>query len=506
MMIGTRGRTGKAAANPFRSPPWTYTAPERLALDAQLEPDHLARLIERGVERLDLTPLHQTYAGRGSKAWPPALMLKIVLFEIQRGRTSPAQWYRDTKENIALHWLGLGIRPSRSVWYEFAWRVRHYLDDWNRQVLHLAQEHGLTSARRGALDGTAVEANASRHHLLNQEQLQQRRPVLDAAIQADAAGTEPPAAPYWLAKTAGTRQRQQAQYATAAAKLAERLADNRQRMPSKRLEEKNVRISVTDPDAVLGRDKHYVFRPLYNVQLVRDVDSPFLLAYDTFAHSSDAGTLKPMLQRTQELTGRPLDTALVDSGYVSAVDLADAQEANVDLYGPWKENDYSAATAQPPKQLSKDVFTWDDQAREYRCPQRQPLPLVGVQNRTRSRQRTEKLEIYRAAAATCAACPQKAQCCPKARSGRSLSRSEHEALIEAHRQKMATTAAKEVYKLRRQTVEPSFGDVKEHRNFRRVNGRGLWKAKIHTALTVLASNVLGFVKGLLGTEPQESKT
>jgi hypothetical protein len=51
-------------------------------------------------------------------------MLKIVLVEIHRGRTRPAQGYRDSKENIARHGRGRGIGPARSVWYTFAFRVQ----------------------------------------------------------------------------------------------------------------------------------------------------------------------------------------------------------------------------------------------------------------------------------------------------------------------------------------------------------------------------------------------
>jgi transposase len=455
----------------------------------------LARLIDQGVDQLDLTPLLQSYSGRGSKACRPDLMLKIVLFEIQRGRPSPAQWYRDTKENSALHWLGLGLQPTRSGWYVFACRVQPYLDRWNEEVLRQAQEHGLTPARRTAVDGTLVEAQATRYRLLNHDQLQQRCQLLDAACQADAHGTAPVERPSWMAGTPATRQRQRDQYEVAQAKLAERWAENQQRIPSLRQQAKDVRISVTDPEAALGKDKLKVYRPLYNVQYVRDLDSPFVLGYDAFAHSSDAGTLVPMLQRTQRLTGRLPETVLVDSGYVTALDLADAQELGVDLYGPWKENDYSESVVAA-KQWSKDVFTWDAQRREYRCPQGQALPLKGVQKRPRSRGRSEQVELYRADAATCAACPLKGRCCPKSRSGRHLSRSEHEELIEAHRRKMATAEAKALYRLRRQTVEPSFGDAKHHRNFRRVAGRGLDKAKRQTALTVLAHNLWELVKAL----------
>jgi len=505
-MIAPGKRPGKAAVDRFRPPPWTRSTPAWQALDTQLETDHLARLIDQGVDRLDLTPLFRSFAGRGSRPSRPDLMLQIVLFEIQRGRTSPAPWYQDTKENIALQGLGRGIRPARSVWYTFAFRVRPYLDGWNQQVLHQAQQHGLVSGKRVSLDGTLVEAQASRHRLLNHEQLQHRRQLLDAAVQADAAGQAPAVRPSWMARTPRSRQRQQEQYQRAQAHLNERLAENRQRLPSARQDDKHVRSSVTDPEAALGKDKRKVYRPLYNVQYVRDLDSPFLVGYDAFAHSSDAGTLVPMLQRTQQLQGRLPEEVLVDSGYVTALDWADAQALGVNLCGPWKENDYSARGASPPKQWSKDQFTWDEAAQQYRCPEGQPLRLKGVQNRPRSRQRSERLELYQAEASTCAACPQKARCCPKSRSGRHLHRSEHEALIEAHRHKMTTPEAKALYRRRGPTVEPSFGDAKQHRGFRRVHGRGLDKAKGQTGLTVLAHNIWELVKGILRLGPSKNET
>jgi hypothetical protein len=91
-------------------------------------------------------------------------------------------------------------------------------------------------------------------------------------------------------------------------------------------------------------------------------------------------------------------------------------------------------------------------------------------------------------------------------SGRNLHRSEHEALIEAHRRKMETPEAKELYQRRGQTVETSFGDAKHHRNFRRVHGRGLLKAKIHTAPTVLGHNLWAFAKAIVGADPPEQTT
>ena len=495
-MIVRGRRSGKSASDKFAQPPLSPSSAEWLRISDELEDDHLARVVDLAVAQLDLTPLLESYSGQGSKPHHPDLMVKIVLFETQRGRCSPAQWFLDAKENQALKWLGFGIRPSRSVWYEFGFRIHRFLDSWNQQVLQAAQEQGHTSASRGSLDGTCVEAHASRHRLLNQGQIVRRRELLETTIAADEHGATQAEQPAWMAKTPQTRLKQEARYEVAQHKLDERVVENRKRIPSQRQEEKNIRISVVDPEAALGKDKHKVFRPLYNVQYVRDLDSPYILAYDVFPRSSDAGTLVPMMERARLMTGRLLEKALVDSGYISALDLADAQRLGIDLYGPWKENDYSVKNTDS-KLIAKDQFAWDEQVGEYRCPQGEPLTQRSRQNRKCSLGRTQTIFLYEADAATCAKCPLKEHCCPKSKSGRHLNRSEHEKLIEAHRRKMETPEAKTLYKLRGQTVETSFGDSKQHRNFRRVNGRGLWRAKMQAAITVLAHNLIQLVRPIL---------
>src|SRR5262249_40812934 len=146
--------------------------------------------------------------------------------------------------------------------------------------------------------------------------------------------------------------------------------------------------------AFLGKDKQKVFRPLYNVQFLRDVDSPFILAYETFARGSDAGALVPMLERVYQMLGRKPKEVLVDSGYITALDLADAERWHVRLYGPWKENDYSRKDAEA-QQWGKDKFFWDESAQTYRCPADKFLRHTGTQTRPRSLEREEKVAIYR---------------------------------------------------------------------------------------------------------------
>ncbi len=102
-------------------------------------------------------------------------------------------------------------------------------------------------------------------------------------------------------------------------------------------------VSVSEPEAVPGRDKLKTFRPLYNVQLMYDLDSAFITAYELFACQNDPGTIGPMLERSLELAGKKPRVVLGDSSYAGGPDLALCEQAGVTLYAPVSENDFSEA-------------------------------------------------------------------------------------------------------------------------------------------------------------------
>jgi hypothetical protein len=472
----------------FAEPPWNEHSEPWRQLDAQLPPDHLAREIRDAMIHLDLAPLYTTYRGRGKAPHRPDLMLAIVLFELRRGKRQPSQWHQDTLETYPLWWLGFGIHPSRSCWYEFRDRAGAYVDTLNTQLLHQAVEAELTTAERGALDGSAVAANASRRRLINPERLEKRLEQLEAAIEDEAHGEDPGDVPGWMAHTPRGRLHQHERYEQAQAHLATRQAANEQRPPAQRRKPDQIVISPSDPEAPLGLDKDGVFRPLYTVQTVRDVESPLILGYEVFAQASDAATLPPMLQRSQQLTGRRLLELLVDSGYVTGMDLAECADQGVTLYGPWKANDWS--TPKTGSQFSKDQFTWHGDLDAYECPAGHLLKRGSRHTRVCSGGREVVEWQYRGDAQTCQACPLREQCTTSQKSGRSVQRSEHEELIEAHRAWMETADAKAVYRLRGQTIELVFADVKEHRGLRRFSGHGLARVRTEFALEVLLHNLL----------------
>jgi len=464
----------------FAPLPWSADHPDWLALDQRLAPGHLARQIDAALTRLDLASLFAHYGPTGSPAHRPDRLLAAVLYELRQGHHAPAQWHRDAHESEPLRWLLHGAEPSRSCWYAFRERVADLLDAFNRQVLQQAQTEQLTPAHRGALDGTSVAANASRRRLVNAAALVRRQAELERAASA----TPPHPPPAWIAPTPRGRQRQAAQLQRASQSMTQRHAYNGGKRAGKRRAPEKIVLSVSDPEAAVSYDKEGVYRPLYNVQIIDDLDSPVVLAYDVFAQPNDAGLLGPMLQRAVHLLGQKLDTVLADTAYAGGADVALAKQQGVALYAP--------LPAEPPAagQLPKSAFTWLAHEQTYRCPEGHHLVYEGARQQKRSGTGTVQLQRYRCPAEHCQSCPLRAACTPAPGRGRTISRSEHEEPIAALRERMASAEAKALYRQRSQTVELVNADWKGHRKLRRLSGRGLRRARCQVGLLVLVHNLL----------------
>jgi transposase len=521
--------TGNNARGRFRTPPWHDSHPAKLDLEQRLAPDHLACVLDRAVDGLDLTALRATYGGTGSQAHPPERLLRVVLYELRRGHTTPAAWHRDAQECEPLRWLLRGSVVARSCWYAFRDRVGPLLQDLNQQVLAQALAAGLTRATRGAEDGTLVAANASRHKLVNQAALQQRAAVLASAVALDqqraaaaageesaaappcgtgaaaAAGPAPvgaavdpgptpatgavpavavPALPRWLAPSASGRRHQQRRLERAQLRMEELHGHNQRKWPSKRRASDTIVLSLGDPEAVVARDKEKVYRPLYNVQIVDDLDSPLILGYGVFAQQNDTGLLATLLAQVRRQLGHGLAVLLVDTAYAGGADLAAAAREGVAVYAP-----VPGDGVEQPKQIPKREFTWQAAEQTYVCPQGHRLVF---EESWREKRVDGGVQVwrYRCPPAHCQGCPLQARCTSTPAKGRAVTRQEHEELIEVLRARMATAEAKALYRLRGQHVERVNADWKQHRKLRRFSGRGLARVTWEVGLLVLAHNLL----------------
>ena len=295
-----------------------------------------------------------------------------------------------------------------------------------------------------------------------------------------------------MATTPRGRTQQRERYRAARQRLRQQHEENQRRRKDKRKAANQIRISPTDIEACLGRDKYDVYRPLYNVQVMTDLKTDLILAYAVSPCSSDSGQLIPLIDQTQTATGRLLHAVLTDSGYPSGDDLAACAVLGVIIYSPWQENSFTAkkkAAKGAPPLLPKEQFRWDAEHRQYICPQGHFLNYAGKASKQKNNGESVPLEVYRADPADCASCPLRSQCVQSQSGARSVRRRPHEEHVEALKERMKSPEAKALYRQRSQSVERSFADQKEHRGLRKFSGRGQERAAVQAGLSILVHNL-----------------
>jgi transposase len=457
-----------------------------------LPADHRVRWLEQFVDSQDLSALEATYEGVGSEAHLPNLMLKIALWEVFQARRSPAQWARDIYEHIPLQWLSRGIEPSRTAFYNFRDRLGGVVEALHTEMIRQAIQQGLIEPQEGVLDGTSIRACASRHRVVNGSVLERRLGELQATIVLDQAGQRPAMVPGWMAKTPTGRQEQSKRFAKAQATLNRRRQDNAQRPKDKRLEDNKVTVSTSDPEAVMGRDKEKTFCPLYTSQFVVEPNSLVVLAFEVFAQASDAGTLGTMLDKTAQVIGHKLEAITTDAGYVSILDIQGCFDRGVELFAPVQENDYTAKkrAAQASQRIEREQFTWLPEEEAYVCPGGHRLDYKGKE-RKRRRGNQEVIEHrYHCPPEHCRGCPLRDRCVRDPEKGRTVKRLEGQELLDAQRAKMKTPLGEAKRKRRGQVIERNFADAKEHRNLRKLHGRGLERARAEVGLVAMVQTAL----------------
>ena len=155
-----------------------------------LPPGHLAWFVISAVEEMNLEPFYAAYRvdGRARPAYDPAMMVALLLYAYARGTRSSRQIERACLEDVASRVIAALQRPDHATIARFVERHQDAIAGLFGEVLALCARAGLAQVGVIAVDGTKVQANASRNANLDYGQL--AREIIDDAIATDAAEDE----------------------------------------------------------------------------------------------------------------------------------------------------------------------------------------------------------------------------------------------------------------------------------------------------------------------------
>ena len=333
-----------------------------------------------------------------------------------------------TYRNVSVRFIAANSHPDHDTIAKFRRDNATAIEAAFSQVLLLAGELGLLKVGMVSIDGTKIDANASKIKSLRYDRICTLREKLAGDIaelmaQAEAADGADSDDGLSLPEEIIRREKLKTRLDAAAKRLEEAVGEDHDGddPPPPRPEQQT---NLTDPDsAIMRKSARHEYRQSYNAQAIVDADgSQMVLATDVVSTTNDRHGFEDFIDAMIDTLGTPT-TLLGDAGY--------AGEAVVEA-----------------------------------LEQRGIEPLISISRQTESRPYDFR--------------PPKVRDKPPPR----ITTPWRVAMLE----KLQTRQAKEKYRKRKSTVEPVFGIIKSILGFKNFRLRGLNKVKLEWKLVTLAYN------------------
>ena len=133
--------------------------------ELSLPDDDPVYTLKKVMEDLDFTNLLAQYSDKGRNGFNPIMKYAVLTYANMRGVRAVDRIVELCKRDLAFIWLTQGEQPGRDAFYDFINRklTSEILDDLNYQFLRRLKKEGLITLEALYIDGTKIEANASRY-------------------------------------------------------------------------------------------------------------------------------------------------------------------------------------------------------------------------------------------------------------------------------------------------------------------------------------------------------
>jgi transposase len=155
----------------FKTPDYEATLNSTITLREALPVNHLARFVVDVITQLDLRPIYSRYASVGGIAISPEILLGLLFYGYATGVFSSRKLERATKENLAFRYIASGLHPDHDTIAHFRKTFLAEIRELFVQILLLAQTAGVFQLGNISLDGSKIRADASKHHAVSYKRL-----------------------------------------------------------------------------------------------------------------------------------------------------------------------------------------------------------------------------------------------------------------------------------------------------------------------------------------------
>lgn len=518
------------------------------SLEELIPPNHLVRVINETVERLDIEPLLKTYKGGGTSSYHPLMLLKVLLYAYVEGIYSSRKIAKALRENVHFMWLSGMQRPDFRTLNNFrSGRLKEHIDTIFASLLLFLVESGYVDLESYFVDGSKFMANAHRYSYVwkknvtryrksvlerieqllaeiervNEEENRRygnkdleelgdrgsvdegERDSLVRELNEELGQLKPPDEPVKeeqepkseeiSSKIEELEKQLEEQEGDGTSQKKRRLLKQvkEQLLPRLRRYEaqaeqlgKRGNYSKTDPDATFMRFKGDVLAAGYNILM--GCQNQFILNFSVHQNAADSACFIAHMEKFRALSGKLPENAVGDGGFGNEENYRYLQRHGIGNY--LKDNLFHREKKRKQKApYSRSNFTYDEQRDVFICPEGQELFFEEERLKETGTGYLRRIRQYRSR--SCGGCPARRQCC-KGEGERGV---EFSPLLETlKKQARCNLESAKGQRLRRRRgveIETIFGHLKFNKKYSRFLLRGLEKVNVELGLLSIAHNL-----------------
>ncbi|MEO6517012.1 MAG: IS1182 family transposase [Steroidobacteraceae bacterium] len=459
---------------------------------------------------LDLSHFDAHYNNdlRGSTTYPPAMLLKVVLFAYSQGIVSSRAMERACRDHVTFIALSGDSVPHFTTLAAFVSEREQDIVHVFSAVLAICLRQGLIGQEMFAIDGVKLPSNASKAKSGTRADFQKQLGKLEAAavtmLQRHREQDDKPIEPDLQAKQ---RQRQQS---------LEREAGNLRGWLAAHPDRKGARGAIrksnrTDNESAKMATSKGVIQGYTGVAAV-DAKHQIIVEAQAHGTGSEQELLLPIVEAMKDVL-TPASLLTVDSGYHSEANLQALEEKSIDALiadHDMRKRDERFATQSrhqqdpdplhdkspkidKPARFTPQDFTYDPDNRTCICPAGKPLQRSG----THRDKRGFVGDRFRGSDPQCQQCPLRRQCLrnPDKPAGRQVTffrdkaADAPESATARMKRKIDSPHGRRRYGRRFATVEPVFGNLRHNKRLNRFTLRGRRKVDTQWKLYCLVHNI-----------------
>ena len=556
-----RKRRKRAPSPPVFKP---YCQDQMMLLPPSLEElipaDHIVRVVNSVVERLDITPIMQTYKGGGTSSYHPLMLLKVVLYAYIERIYTVRRIAKALRENIHFMWLSGMQQPDFRTINNFCnGRLKGHIARLLASLVIYLAEAGYIDLAEYFVDGSKFLANANRHsHVWRknverfrkkiQEQIEQLLSQIEQANEEENRRYGDKDLPEMGEQAHFDEEAQEAlveemnqqlkqfqqpssccssdDFRQRISRIEDQLAKEESQEEGKSKEKlvKKKRIlkkikkkllprleryehqkqllgnrnsySKTDPDATFMRFSDNVLAAGYNVLI--GCQNQFIINYSVHQNPADVVCFVDHMERFKELYSQLPQKVVGDRGFGSERNYRYLEEHGIENYLQYGSSPSKKSSGRCSK-YSKQNFIYDAQKDVYRCPEGKELTFEEERYVQSADGYQRKVRRYQAH--SCSSCPARELCC-RGQGNRSISMSpQWERYKQQARQNLESEQGKQLRKRRGSEIETVFAHMKFNKKYPRFHRRGIEKIDLEVGLLSIAHNIEKIFHALLKISP-----